>query len=225
MTEAHEDTPKKRRTVADVDAQLNEAIDANQALDAQNAELHEENEALRKQLNETDQDIDARIKKAVAELVPASFKGYYGTDEFQAGQDGVRKFDEDNSPIRPERRTMDDPFFKDKVDELKFMEEPVTILISKDGGVSKKDIGFDVSVNRDKRIFLRGHKYTVPRKFVSAMAEMVKTEFDSEDNPDRQDTGNLYLYREMTTGRFPFAVLEDKNPRGMAWLEAKLRQA
>lgn len=202
-----------------------ELLEANQALDVQNAELHEENEALRKKLDEADADIEARIKKAISELVPTSFQKMYGTEEFQTGQDGVRTFDDNNAIIKPERVTLDDPFFKAKADELAFMEEPVKISIARNIGDNKKEIGFPVTVNRETVVLMKGGTYTVKRKFVSAMLEMVKTDFDSVDNPNREDTSNLYLYPEMSSIRFPFAVIEDKNPRGMAWLEAKQRQA
>lgn len=74
------------------------------------------------------------------------------------------------------------------------------------------------SVNGQSQIFPRGVKVGVKRKFVEALARCKETKhtFVRPDpaNPDYQER------RSKTALAYPFAVHQDDNPKGRAWLNA-----
>jgi hypothetical protein len=64
----------------------------------------------------------------------------------------------------------------------------------------------------------------VKRKFVEGLARAKKTSYGNTLRVDQQTGLQSYVWPSKTGLRYPFAVIEDKNPRGKTWLEAVLRQ-
>jgi len=148
--------------------------------------------------------------------------GSYDTSDFQVGQDGVRQFEGDDL-VKVETRTLDDPVMKQKIEMEAFSQEPVKIEVHKLSD-ENAPIAFEVSVNGVKEIFTQGETKVVKRMFVETLARAKKTGYDNVLITDQHSREPKYIYPSRTGLRYPFSVIEDKNPKGRAWLEAVLRQ-
>jgi len=177
-----------------------------------NEEFAVENEKLRLEVQ--------RLMKASSNPVLKS--GATDTQEMQVGQDGVASF-EDDELVHVEQRTLDDPAMLAKLQTEQFMNEPVKVHIL-DVAEEHADVGFTVWVNGDPMTFIRNNEYTVKRKFVEGLARAKKTSYGNALRVDQQTGLQSYVWPSKTGLRYPFAVVEDKNPRGKTWLEAVLRQ-
>lgn len=110
---------------------------------------------------------------------------------------------------------------KEYLAELAFMEEPVTVMVHR-SREKFAPLVLDFYVN-GKPIWLRvDTPTTIPRKYVEVIARAqpmdVRTQIDDEqsDNPINR------IVRSMSS-QFPFTVVEDKNPKGAAWLAQVMR--
>lgn len=113
--------------------------------------------------------------------------------------------------------------------ELAFMEEPVTIFIETSGEEDAPQFA-DVAVNGKKAEvwdeansrwvpigFLSvGREITTKRKYVEVLARSKPQKVKTKVEDPRGDPRNIV--QRFTHSRFPFSVLEDKNPKGRAWL-------
>ncbi len=152
-------------------------------------------------------------------------------DSYEAGQDGlgesfVATAAEENGEsviIKPRDQATDDPSFIDKMEMEKFMNEVVTVHISE---TSDKfaDPNFAISVNGRTEVFFRNQEKKVKRKFVEGLARARPVHFGNEETKDQN--GNMTFHWPSQRGlRYPFSVIEDKNPKGREWLSNLLRQA
>jgi hypothetical protein len=121
---------------------------------------------------------------------------------------------------------VDGPEFNDKMKLLAFMEEPVEVMIHQ---TSEKDAdqAFDIQVNGRPQIFVRGGKYIVRRKFVEGLARAKPVHYDNEEYMQETAQGGVRAVRYPSRRglRYPFTVIEDKNPNGAAWLQRVLAEA
>ena len=63
---------------------------------------------------------------------------------------------------------------------------------------------------------MRGQETVVKRKFVEALARCRTTKYQQRHNPiERDKIENVPI----TVQTYPFSVLEDRNPKGRAWLQ------
>ena len=113
-----------------------------------------------------------------------------------------------------------------KLEMMAFMEEPITIIIHE-----------TTDKNAEKHIFLqvngqgagpngfpfvpRGREVTIKRKFVAVLAQARPVAVWTEETTDR-DGYRASLIKRSSALAFPFRVVRDDNPRGAAWLLAKL---
>ena len=109
---------------------------------------------------------------------------------------------------------------KDKLDALAFMEEPVTVMVHETTNVTDEQIP-EVFVNGVVQRFFRGQAQTVKRKFVEKLARTKATRFTQNKVKDREGT-ETYQNVPHTSLRYPFSVIEDRNPKGASWLKATL---
>lgn len=114
------------------------------------------------------------------------------------------------------------------LDELKFNEEPVTIRLEPSTDKNAATV-FPIWVNgKGAEVFQHGEwqeiKYLpvgipmiVKRKYVAVLAtakiDTVTTQIEGEDSERPNNKVNRY-----TSAIHSFSVIEDKNPRGAAWL-------
>lgn len=162
----------------------------------------------------------AAYKEIMAKHVPVSITDDHQPD--QVGQDGVASFQE-GILVKPETKTLDDPELMAKLADEQFMQEPVKVHIHQ-VSEDQADISFDVSVNGKPFIFFRGQEYTVPRKYVEGLARAKKTTFRNVHRINQNNGEQEYVYPSKTGLRFPFSVVEDRNPKGRMWLDSVLRQ-
>lgn len=104
-----------------------------------------------------------------------------------------------------------------------FMEELVVIQVHK--STDKNAVPqVPVGINGDKIWIPRGVPVRLPRKFVEVLARSQEATFSTDDNPDpNADEGKMI---RRTNGQvYPFSVIQDRNPRGRAWLERVTREA
>jgi hypothetical protein len=117
---------------------------------------------------------------------------------------------------------VDSPQAKAKLDALKFNNEPVTIYIQE---VTDKDAApcFEVSVNGDKRVFVRGETYTVPRYIVEQMARAKPVHYDNIEYT--KDDGERAVRWPGRIGlRYPFSIVQDGNPLGVEWFKRVMKE-
>lgn len=103
----------------------------------------------------------------------------------------------------------------------KFMNEDVVILVhpsATDGAYEYAPL----QVNGLNCPVLRGVNAVVKRKYVEVLARCRDTNYRQRlTDPSRLDA---LVMEEKTVLAYPFAVVEDKNPRGRAWIEAILKE-
>lgn len=153
--------------------------------------------------------------------------------EEQIGQDGVSEFKEDLSGsmligaeepelVKPRPDSMESLAMKDKLANLEFMEDMVTIHIH-DTAEKNADQIFEVAVNGSKRqVFVRGQQYTVKRYIVEGLARAKPVHYDNEEYEENGIKGTRYPSR--TGLRYGFSVIHDPHPRGVDWLRAVLKE-
>ena len=111
---------------------------------------------------------------------------------------------------------------KKKLDALAFMEEPVTIMVHESADENAQPI-VDVYCNGVPQRFVRGMEQTVKRKFVQILAEAKTTNVRTRTGVEGGTVVNKISRH--TAVRYPFSVIEDRNPRGAAWLREALANA
>jgi hypothetical protein len=117
---------------------------------------------------------------------------------------------------------------------LAFMEEPVTIRIEESGSSDFPETHVHVAVNgRGAEVHMNGQWVTMTwlpinqdlvtkRKYVEVLArsksDNIKTRHE-DANVDRPQN----RVERRTKSNYPMAIIEDRNPRGAAWLSGILR--
>lgn len=208
-------------TKAEIEQQLAEAAEANSEFAEENTRLHDENDALRKELADNSKRL-SDIEAMLAKNNPVSLSKTIEPEEMQIGQDHSFEFDRDNNVIQEATTTLDDPRMLEKLATETFMNEPVTVHIQESND-DQSDMAFTIEVNGKKEFFREGEAKTVKRMFVEGLARAKKTTYRNVKKKD-DDGENAYAYLPKTGVRYPFSVVEDRNPNGRDWLTAILRQ-
>ena len=103
-----------------------------------------------------------------------------------------------------------------------FMNETVTVRVEPTA-VPGEDITPVFNVNGVNQPMIRGQAVVIKRKFLEALARC-RTTTIRQVRPNPYDP-SVVQNVPTTVPTYPFVVLEDKNPRGRAWLEGILAQA
>ena len=198
------------------EASLEEALKANE-------EFNEENERLKQELKEAKRQATMNKNKLEKLKAGAAFNATrFEAEDQQVGQDGDRYFEGDEI-VQVDMKKLDDDVLKGKMDILRFMEELVTVEIH-DVSEENADHGFTIWVNGKPETFYRGQSKTVKRMFVEGLARARKTGYKCVERINPETGIKEYIYPSHTGLRFPFSVLEDRNPKGREWLKQTLRQ-
>lgn len=111
--------------------------------------------------------------------------------------------------------------FNDKAEMLKFMEEPVTIHLHESTDPAAEPMVYCAvngeGVQPGNPYLIRGKTYTVKRKFVSVLANAKTVTYSQPFRDETSERANVL--RPHAAQRYPFSVIEDKNPRGSKWLQ------
>lgn len=117
---------------------------------------------------------------------------------------------------------VDKPLPKGALELEAFMNEPVTILVNPATDPDEPRL-VQVGVNGVNQFLPRGEQITVKRKYVEVLARAKRTNF-SQTLDERLGEGMNHL-KAMHLLRFPFSVIEDRNPNGGPWLRGVLAEA
>ena len=101
-----------------------------------------------------------------------------------------------------------------------FMNELVKVNVHADGSPGALDV-IVITVNGINQPIIRGRDQVIKRKYVEALARSRITNFTQTQDPVKMENIQMQPICALT---YPFAVREDRNPRGGAWLDAILRQ-
>jgi len=150
------------------------------------------------------------------------------TNEQPIGQAGTVTMSPTGEAVldRPEIQVVEGPMDqakKDKMALLAFMDEIVTVNVH--APTDKYEPQF-VQLWNDGRIQVipRGIDTPVKRKYIEVLARMKTDTFRNEEFRD-MDGNNSVRWPKTTGLRYPFAVIEDRNPRGLSWLRSILAEA
>lgn len=108
---------------------------------------------------------------------------------------------------------------KKTLDSMAFMEEPVKIMVHESTDENAQPV-VDVYCNGTPQRFVRGMEQVVKRKFVQILINARTTTVRTRTGVEGGNVVNQ-LTRH-TAVRYPFSVIEDRNPRGGAWLREAL---
>ncbi len=120
---------------------------------------------------------------------------------------------DDQQEVEPVGNNAD---FKQLVADEAFMNEPVTIRIhaTTDENQAPHVI---VNCNGVNQPIVRGIATEIKRKYVEILARMKETRYTQvTPNPSAPDVSELVSRHGLA---YPFELLEDKNPKGKAWLD------
>ena len=119
---------------------------------------------------------------------------------------------------------VDGPVSSDFLDELKFMEEPVDVMVHESAADNAEAI-VEVFHNGIPQRFIRGQTQTVKRKFIEVLARAKKTAYSQQVFADRATGDAIQRMTPHTALQYPFQVVSDPNPRGTPWLRKVLAEA
>ena len=110
-----------------------------------------------------------------------------------------------------------------------FLEEPVTIYIEPNGEEDQTTFAYAACNGKDAEVFDAqnnrwvaigylpvGKEITTKRKYVEILARSKPQKVKTRIDDPRGDPRNIIS--RFTHSRFPFSVIEDRNPQGRAWL-------
>jgi hypothetical protein len=112
-------------------------------------------------------------------------------------------------------------FSKLAADEA-FMNELVTVMVHSTTDENQPN-HVVVNCNGMNQPLIRGVPTTVKRKYVEILARMKETKYTQVTrNPSAPDQIDMVARHGLS---YPFDLVEDKNPRGRAWLQNVLAEA
>lgn len=112
--------------------------------------------------------------------------------------------------------------FGREMQEEAFMNEPVTITLQ-DTADENAPPHIMLSVNGTTQPLMRGVPTVVKRKFLEVLARCKESKYSQRaSNPMEPDRIEMIT---RTAFAYPFELVEDKNPKGRAWLKAVIAEA
>lgn len=148
------------------------------------------------------------------------------THDMQVGQDTKLVIPSTGDVIRPDEPEIhipDGPTIDDYAKSLAFNEEPVTVMVHESPDENAAPL-VDVYVNGVVQFFPRGEPVTCKRKYVEGLVR-AKPVAVSTDVRERNSENPQNIVHRRSALRYPFSVIEDKNPNGAAWLRKILAEA
>lgn len=111
--------------------------------------------------------------------------------------------------------------FGREVSEEAFMNETVTIVVAETTDENSPPHVI-LSVNNTSQPVMRGVPTPIKRKYVEVLARCKESKYTQRvTNPNEPDRIEMVA---RTALAYPFTVVEDKNPKGAAWLNAVLSE-
>lgn len=120
----------------------------------------------------------------------------------------------------------DKPLNADYMDSLAFMEEEIEVMVQETSDENAEN-PITVGNNGIFKQFFRGVPTVTKRKFVDSL--IVKT--GRVTTPEVQIQGvkggseRSFTIRQQSAHKYPFMVIQDRNPKGPEWLKRRLAEA
>ena len=120
-------------------------------------------------------------------------------------------------------QVVDGQAINSKAAELAFMEEKVTIRLATTADKTAEPIPC-FGVNGVNQYVIRGKPQVIKRKFLQ---EIARAKTDNISTPFGRDANGFDTYNigKQQSLKYPFELIEDKNPLGRPWLEKILAEA
>lgn len=118
--------------------------------------------------------------------------------------------------------TSDTMSLGNKLDELKFNEEKVVIMIHESTDPNSSPI-VEIGINGRMVYLERGRNYRISRKYVERLARAKTVGVRTVKAFDR-DGSEITRIVQTSALSYPFSVIEDRNPLGASWLRNLLDQ-
>lgn len=148
------------------------------------------------------------------------------TNNLQVGQDQEHAIPAtgpiDRNEFRDQFDTVDTPDWKEKAKALAFNEEPVKIVVTEDGRPNAEQT-IQLLCNGLSQMIIRGAPIIVKRKFVEILARAKSENISTPQYTDANGNSATKIVKQAGL-KYPFRVLEDRNPNGSVWLERVLRE-
>lgn len=146
------------------------------------------------------------------------------TTDMQVGQESEIVLPTGNliRPDEPEIMIPDGPTIDEYAKQLAFNEELVTVMVHETAEENAAPL-VDVYVNGVAQFFPRGEPVTCKRKYVEGLVRAKPTAI-STDVRERNSENPQNVINRRSALRYPFSVIEDKNPNGAAWLRKVLAE-
>lgn len=109
---------------------------------------------------------------------------------------------------------------REKLANLAFMEEPVTIRIATSTDKNAEQV-FELNIGGKAEFFRRGETKTVKRYFADHMARMKVTSYTQAEVTNSEGIKQV-LNVPHTACKYDFQMVRDDNPIGEQWLKATL---
>ena len=152
----------------------------------------------------------------------------------------VSEVGDEESPDIHQNRILVDPALKNPLpksylDELAFNEEPVTVMFTPGDGrfaapfvdAAVMGVGIEVMAEDGRWIEMWqvpvGVEVTMRRKYLEVFARCKHTDVKAYSRGIPQEGNPINDTLRTTNVKYPFAVIEDKNPRGAQWLQSIIR--
>lgn len=129
------------------------------------------------------------------------------------------EFRDDTPTVEPVGATTD---FRQLAADEAFMNEPVTVLVHSTTDENQPP-HIIVNCNGVNQPIIRGVPAQIKRKYVEILARMKETKYTQiNPNPAAPDVTEMRTRHGLV---YPFEVVEDRNPKGRAWLSNVLAEA
>jgi hypothetical protein len=209
----------KRRSLKQAEDEIAQKIDkvvasTNEALSTQGKAIDDTQEAVSA--------LDEKLDKILLAInTPVAPKQYFEAMEQEHDSHGDA-VDAESGIILESKGNPNSVEFKDKADNLAFMEEPVSVYIHESEDENAAPY-FSIGVNGESRTFIRDTTMTVPRKFVEGLARARPMHFKNIEFT-REDGTRAFRWPSKRTVRYPFSPVGDSR-RGTQWLKKVLMEA
>jgi len=129
---------------------------------------------------------------------------------------------DDIDRARQRDETIIEPPSQSWAEDEAFLNEMVKIHVAPapyESNTSYSQTTIDLSVNGKPMLLECGMEYTLPRRYVQALARSKKARYVQTESEEQYNRGlNRMVYSRQSINRFPFSVIQDTD-KGRAWLK------
>ena len=117
----------------------------------------------------------------------------------------------------------DGPDLGKKLETMAFMEEPIEVIVAESADKNAQPI-VESWCNGRSQFFVRGQQQTVKRKFVAVLAQAKTVSYTQQEYRDHNGALAIRNIPHKAL-QYPFTVVYDPSPKGVAWLRETIAAA